>query len=383
MLRSLLLVAALLLAGCASVAPQGPASGLFHDELFAAPSVPITGDDVLALSPAMKRYVDVDMEDRRHVKGAAKALVDALYAENELKLVYDASRTRTASQTFDARAGNCLSLAIMTAAIAKYLGVPVRFQSVISNDFWSRAGGMYFASSHVNVTLNPNVFGRYIIDERLAPVTVDFLDRDELAGQRVRVVDEPTVIAMYMNNRAAEALVAGNVDDAYWWARAAIVQDPAFRSSYNTLGVVYRQHGNLAQADEALRHALALQPGNTLVMSNLALVYDGEGRHDLARELAARVARLEPEQPFFYFNLGMTAMHNHDYAVAKAMFEKEARRDPYYHETQFWLGIACLYLGDVAEAREHLTVALENSPTRAQHALYAAKLDRLNATRVR
>lgn len=383
MLRPLVLIASLLLAGCATAPPQGPAAELFDDARFAAPSVPIGGDDVLALSPAMKRYVDVDMQYRVHVKGAAKALVEALYAGDELKLAYDASRTRTASQTFDARAGNCLSLAIMTAAIANYLGVPVRFQSVISNDFWSRAGGMYFASSHINVILNPNQFGRYVIDDRLAQITVDFLPRDELLGQRVQAVDARTVVAMFMNNRAAEALVAGSIDDAYWWARAAIVQDPDFRSSYNTLGVVYRQHGDLALAERALRRALALQPDNTLVMSNLAVVYDGEGRHDLAAELSARVARLEPEQPFFYFGLGMTAMRNHDYATAKAMFEKEARRDPYYHETQFWLAIACLSLGDADGAREHLAVALENSPTRAQHALYAAKLDRLNATRIR
>jgi Tfp pilus assembly protein PilF len=383
MLRALVLIASLLAAGCATIEPQGPATELFHDELFAAPSVPITADDVFALSPAMKRFVDVDMDYDRHVKGAAKALVAALYAEDELKLVYDASRTRTAAQTFDARAGNCLSLVIMTAAIARYLDVPVRFQSVASDRFWSRVGGMYFASSHINVTLNPNQFGRYVIDERLTPITVDFLPADDLLGQRVRAVDEKTVIAMYMNNRAAEALAAGGIDDAYWWSRAAIVEDPDFRSSYNTLGVVYHQHGNLAQAERALRRALTLEPHNTLVMSNLALTYDDEGRHDLGKPLADRVARLEPEQPFFHFNLGMAAMRDHDYATAKAMFEKEARRDPYYHETQFWLAIACLYLGERAEASEHLAIALQNSMTRGQHALYAAKLDRLNASRIR
>jgi Flp pilus assembly protein TadD len=383
MFRVLVLIASLLVAGCATVEPQGSVSELFHDELFAAPAVPITADDVFALSPAMKRFVDVDMDYDRHVKGAAKALVDALYAEDELKLVYDASRTRTAAQTFDARAGNCLSLVIMTASIARYLGVPVRFQSVASDRFWSRVGGMYFASSHINITLNPNQFGRYVVDERLAPITVDFLPADELLGQRVRAIDEKTVIAMYMNNRAAEALAAGAIDDAYWWSRAAIVQDPDFRSSYNTLGVVYHQHGNLAQAERALHRALALEPYNTLVMSNLALTYDDEGRHDLGKQLADRVARLEPDQPFFHFNLGMAAMRNHDYATAKVMFEKEARRDPYYHETQFWLAIACLYLGERTEASEHLAIALQNSMTRGQHALYAAKLDRLNATRIR
>jgi hypothetical protein len=38
-------------------------------------------------------------------------------------------------------------------------------------------------------------------------------------------------------------------------------------------------------------------------------------------------------------------------------------------------------LGDAKQAREHLTVAMENSNTRSEHDLYAAKLERLRATR--
>ena len=41
---------------------------------------------------------------------------------------------------------------------------------------------------------------------------------------RAMAVGEDTILAMYMNNRAAEALVRGRVDDAYWLAREAIRQ---------------------------------------------------------------------------------------------------------------------------------------------------------------
>jgi hypothetical protein len=46
---------------------------------------------------------------------------------------------------------------------------------------------------------------------------------------------------MYLNNRAAERYTLGLIDDAYWWARAAIIQDPRFLSSYNTLGIIYQR----------------------------------------------------------------------------------------------------------------------------------------------
>jgi hypothetical protein len=38
-------------------------------------------------------------------------------------------------------------------------------------------------------------------------------------------------------------------------------------------------------------------------------------------------------------------------------------------------------LGDAKSARAHLIVAMDNSNTRSEHDLYAAKLDRLRAIR--
>jgi hypothetical protein len=58
---------------------------------------------------------------------------------------------------------------------------------------------------------------------------------------------------MFMNNRAAEELAQGRVHEAYWWLRGAHAQDPGFANLYNTLGVVYRHHGALAEAEQALQ----------------------------------------------------------------------------------------------------------------------------------
>jgi Tfp pilus assembly protein PilF len=55
---------------------------------------------------------------------------------------------------------------------------------------------------------------------------------------------------MFMNNRAAEALARQQVDQAYWWVRAAIAQAPQFTAAYNTLGGVYLRHGDVPAAHE-------------------------------------------------------------------------------------------------------------------------------------
>jgi hypothetical protein len=131
-----------LLAGCASLKPPAPAlAPLFADRAFGAPSEPVSTAQLFSLSPDMRAYLDSPVF-RAHLRkrGAERGLVDALYKKSELKIEYDASLTRTASQTYAARAGNCLSLVIMTAAFARELGMQVRYQSVHADQNWLRKG---------------------------------------------------------------------------------------------------------------------------------------------------------------------------------------------------------------------------------------------------
>ena len=84
----------------------------------------------VALSDAVRDYAARQMHTLLRQRGPQQGLVDALYSKGQLKLEYDSAMTRNAAQAFEARAGNCLSLVIMTAAFAKHLGLPVRYQSV-------------------------------------------------------------------------------------------------------------------------------------------------------------------------------------------------------------------------------------------------------------
>jgi tetratricopeptide (TPR) repeat protein len=375
------LLVPILLAACATTAPVAPTpkvQHLFHDELFAAPSERVSAEDVFALSEDMRRYLGGEIAKLLRTRKPQRALIDALYDNGRLKLDYDAEVTRTASETFGAHAGNCLSLAIMTAAFAKEMGIPVRYQRILVDDAWSRSGDLYFSSAHVNLTLGGSQYGR-VLDYADATTTIDFLPPGDTRGRRLRVIGEETIVAMFMNNRAAESLSQGRLDDAYAWARKAIEIDPKFFASYNTLGVIYRHHHNLQHAEATLRYVLDVEPGNTDVMSNLALVLSDEGRTSEAEALMAKLKELQPYPPFYFFNLGMAAMKEADYKAARDFFAKELDRDAYYHEFHFWIAAAYLGLNDFAQAKAHLAIAMENSMTRKDHALYAAKLDRLSA----
>jgi len=372
----------LLLAACVSAPPAPRADNLFNDQLFAAPSQRISADDVFALSPDMLQYLHNDeFISQMREKGQQQGLFDALYNKTQLKLDYNSERTRNAAQTFAARSGNCLSLVIMTAAFAKHLRLPIEYQTVLIEQSWTRNDNIYFASGHVNITLGKRLSDARTRYDQSSLLTIDFLPPEDIDGQNRRDIGESTVVAMYMNNQAAEALAAHRQNDAYWWAREAIHQDPAFLASYNTLGVIYRRHGNPQEAERAFSQVLESEPANTVVMFNLIDVLNELGQTARAKALGARLAQLQPVAPFQAFNLGMAAMQAGDYQTAKLQFSREIARDPYYHEFQYWMGIACLRLGEIDQAVQHLSVAMESSTTRSDHDLYAAKLDRVKSYR--
>jgi Tfp pilus assembly protein PilF len=372
-----LLASLLLLAACATSPPPQQPERLFGDALFEPPSAVVSAADVFALSPEMRQYLDHDIGRRVRSRGRQQALIDALYQPGQLQLEYDAAMTRNAAEAFAVRSGNCLSLVIMTAAFAKEMGLAVRFQQIFTDETWSRNGDFYFAIGHVNLSLGRKPsdakFGKNEWDQ----MTIDFLPSTELRGQRTWVIDESTIVAMYMNNRAVELLTANRADDAYWYAREAIVRQPRFMAAYNTLGVVYHRHGNLGEAQRAFEFVLDREPANTNAMSNLALVLHDQGRVAAAAEITRKLERMEPNPPFAYFKRGLAAMEQGDYRLAREMFAKEVDRAAYYHEFHFWLALAELGLGETDDARKHMTIAIENTTTREDHDLYAAKFDRL------
>ncbi|SDL94140.1 TPR repeat-containing protein [Janthinobacterium sp. OK676] len=365
------------LAACAATAPP-TLPPIFNDSDF-APAAAIDASQVFAIDETMRQYVQTQVRHAARNGNPRIALYEALYDKSRLKLEYDAALTRNARETFAARQGNCLSLVIMTAALAHELGLQVRYQEVLGEESWSRSGDMYFVAGHVNLVLGQRLGENRNNYDTKGTLVIDFLPSGDVAGYRTREISEATVLAMYMNNRAAETMSEGQLDQAYWWARAALLQDPSFSGAYNTLGVIQFRHGDLAAARRTLAHALIRAPDNTVLLSNLAQALEASGLPDEALPLRRRLLALQPQPPFHYFNLGKAAMQQNDYVKAIQLFSREIARDPYYHEFHFWLAQAYARLGQLEQAGKQLELAMSNSTTRGDHTLYAAKLQRLRA----
>jgi Tfp pilus assembly protein PilF len=380
-----LLLSLAMLTGCAIAPPQSaaPPPALFADAAFAPPAEPVGAADLFTLSPAMRAYLrSPAFGALLRTRGLEQGLVEALYSKNALRLDYDASVTRTAAETYAARTGNCLSLVIMTAAFARELNMTVRFQSVDVDETWSRDGSLYLVAAHVNIALGHRKARDLAFDDGAErELVVDFLPPPDAARLRTRQLDEAEITALFMNNRAAEALVRGRIDDAYWWARAAVNTNPANAIVYNTLAVIYQRHGQVALAERAYRAALQRDPDNLVTLQNLGPLLARLGRFEEAQALARRAASIQPTPPFYYFDQGLAAMKRGDYDGARSLFEREVERAPYNDEFHFWLALAHLRLGDTAQARAQLARAVATSTRRDMRDAYSAKLAHLRQYR--
>jgi len=299
LLAALGLLAMLSACSTATVAPPATAPELPPpDPRFAAAAPPPTAAEVFALSSEMQHYLATALPGTAQERRRPAALVRALNTLGDLKLAYDASTTRTAAQAFEARAGNCLSLVIMTAALAKAQGISVTYNLVLGEVSYRREAGLLLTSGHVNLTL-----GRPLRDrgssgfDASAWMTVDFLPGEDITGQRRQPIDEATVLAMFMNNRAAEAVAQGRLANAHALAREALRHAPGFATARNTLAVVYLRAGLPVDAEPLLRQVLARTPTQTDALANLASALQAQGRHAEARALVAQLAALEPDPP--------------------------------------------------------------------------------------
>lgn len=368
------------LAGClpASLTRSNDVAPLFNDALFKRPSAPIDSAAIFALDAPMRHFLTEKIAPQLVERDPRRALLDAL--AGELRLDYDAAETRTAAQAFAAREGNCLSLVIMAAAFARQIGVQVTFQEVYGFDTWERRDSLSFLSQHVNLVLGrPRPRGRLESDPQ-TPMVVDFVPPAKLPKAVTKPIAEQTIVAMYMNNRAAEVLAAGETTRAYWFARAALKTDPTFTAAANTLGVIYWNLGQKVLSERALRFTLAREPGNVPALTNLVQMLDAEGRTTEAQSAAKVLAEAQRHPPFYFFDRGMQALHAQDFVEAERQFKKDLAQRPYDSQSHFGLAMAAMHLGDMPRARKQLEVAIKNATTEDQRALYAAKLRELKAS---
>ncbi len=123
------------------------------------------------------------------------------------------------------------------------------------------------------------------------------------------------------------------VEEGYGKAREeahkALTLDPRLAGAYAALGWIRVSHDwDWAGADAAYRQALALEPGNALVIRRAAALAGTLGHFEEALQLDRRAAQLDPLSVPGQSNLGLHALYAGQLDVAEAAFHKALQLNP-------------------------------------------------------
>lgn len=284
------------------------------------------------------------------------ALHKLLYSPAGFNITYNNQRTKTASEAFFTRSGNCLSLAALYVASARYLGMDARFQAVEIPFQWLQRDNTMYYLGHVNalVKLGHN------------RVTAEFLGAftaEESAKFKSKEMSDSEALARYFNNLGVEAMVRQDRVQAFDYLQAAIEKNKKYADAWVNLGVWYKGQQRGLDAEQAYLTAVHLDGKNTSALSNLMVLYQSQGRTQMADQVAAKLHKHRLKNPYYLANLAERALQARDYSTAVSLLKKAVKKQEEGHFYQL-LGQAYFGLGDKSKSQIALekSVALAASP---------------------
>ena len=286
-------------------------------------------------------------------------------------------RTRTAAHTYGDRAGNCMSLVLLTAALADVVGVDVEFQDIEVPPVWDKQGNFYLINGHVNLRLIPRTRSDRIFVSKRA-IQIDFLPERAVRGYNKIRVDKQTVLAMFYNNVAAESLVLGDYDRAYGLLKLGLQQQADYVPALNTLAVLYRYKGLEQQAEILYKLALSVNDHNMNALYNYAILLGSQGRLDEWAKIHKILELDRIANPYYYYDMAQQAYFEREYQDALLWYKRAVDKADYRHEFYFGLSRAYWATGDERLAKKNMEKALsltrdENNKIRYQAKLHAMK----------
>jgi Flp pilus assembly protein TadD len=323
--------------------------------------------DILEMTPEMIEFVDSYMEGSTNRYRRMQRLVYAIIGDGNFDLVYD-DKTRTASETFQAARGNCLSFTNLFIAMARYLDIHAEYQEVDIPPDWSLAGESFFFSQHVNVLVDLGVGMQRVVDFNI----YDFQPTYER-----RTITDARGRAHYFSNIGVEHMMNGNNGLAYANFRQALKEDSQFSPAWINMGILHRRENYPNYAETSYKQALEIYQFNLIAMSNLANLYEQEGKTEWAEQYKDRVRLHRMSNPYYRYAQANTAFIDGDYRTAienlKYAINMIDDEDRFY----FLLSLSYLMSGDKEESTRWMKKAEEVAKQNENREKYSHKLDLL------
>lgn len=370
----------LALAGCASGPPRGAASVPWLDAQFAAeaPDARVRASELFALDEALERRLMDPAVRERPVGQRLKFLMDTILGVDRKGFGYQAGHSTTAAETWRNKSGDCLSLTVLTYSMARKLGLNVIMQEVRTPALFGRAGELDVVNQHVNVLI-PNMRGDLYMESATHDVVIDF-EPDYAAPRRGTALAENEIVARFHNNLAVEHMARGEHAPAYAHFKAAIQLEPSYVSPYGNLAVLYRRIGRVEEAEQLLRHAVALGGTTDVALHELHRLLRDQGREAEARAVGEQLEARRAADPYHWVGLAVQDLQRGENKRAISHLQRAREIAPTFPEVPRYMIVAYGRLGDVQKAREEVATLEALGGPLNKVALLRRKLDRAEGT---
>lgn len=337
-------------------------------------------EDIFYISDEVIKQLKRSVDGQDSASDRSRAMLQFLFNNNGDSMEYLNGETLTASQALQRGQANCLSLTILAYSLATSLGYPTQFRDVAIPEYWVTRNGESFLNGHVNLLVNASN-----LEQRLkVAITVGDSFIIDFGGRQTerfptKTIGMPEIVALFYNNKAAEAMERGDDITGFWYLKAAAEQQPALSDIWNNLAVLLKRNDRWAEAEQAYLQSLKIKPDHINTLHNLSILYAQTGRQAQAEKISTRVEQALQKNPYYFLMLGHEALDNNQPLVAQKLLEQSLALNPRIVETQLAMARVYLARGKIEDAAKRLKRARELSEPGKERQRFQHKLDLLNA----
>lgn len=288
------------------------------------------------------------------------------------------SKTHDASTTLATQSGNCMSLAMLTAALATFYDVEIDYQLVNRLPVYQEYGDIVFSAKHIRSVLYPPkvVSEQTVISISQIRAVVDYYpSRYNYVSANV---DENGLLGQYFRNLSAESLSENDYRSSYYYLLEAFKYQPEHEEAINNMAILHRRIGAVEKAEELYRYGIKHASQKLSLLKNYKAFLNLQGRNQEAILIEKELEKYNDPDPFPWMHSANEAYEASDYKTALSHYERAIELAPYFHQAHFGKAKSLYKLGRMADSEFALQRAKEEAFDTDSQDIYVAKLEALN-----
>jgi tetratricopeptide (TPR) repeat protein len=347
-------------------------------ELFEPVAAVISEQDLYLLTKAQER-IFLDFYNQQINEGYLPHKAIRYFLESSLSNFTYYGKTYTASEAMSNNSGNCMSLAILTTAFSRLVGVEMDYRKMHSLPIYEKHGNVILSSSHVQSLLyEPNFVAEedYFYINRPG-IVIDYFPQE--GNIRSKTIKANLFLAMYYVNKAAEFYIEKEYDDAFSYVREAYRLDTESTAAINLLALLHKKRGDEATAERLYLTAIESSDTNISVLDNYLDLLKSQGKFEKATKVKQRLENIYDPNPYHWLEKAQLARYQSEFTDAERYYRKVIKLAPYVKQAYLELHEVYLIQGKKSQAIVTLQQSLPWLHEPKQKQKYKKQLYQLSA----